>query len=787
MSIGLTRPIHGEKRLDRLRASATLQRVTGLAGAVPLSIAAATALALLLRLYLLSRPNYLLGVTGYDDGVDFGSALRLVDGTLPYRDYALIQPPGITLLLAPVALLAKLTGSDSGLATARVLTVLVGTADVALVGLLVRHRGALATTLACGLFAVSPDAILASHSVLLEPWLVLFVLVGLLLLFEGDRLTERPSRAALGGTALGFACLVKLWAILPAAVLVVWFLAQPGRRRRRAYLGGLIAAPIAFGLPFVLVAPGGFVRDVILSQLARTDITRVSIPIRLISFTGIRDLNPSTNFAIVVALALVTVIVGCAVAATVLSRRRPPPLECFSIAMTAVVIAAFLWPADYYPHYAGFLEPFLVCAIALPAARLGALVGPAGSVSDLRSAWRVGLPQLRSQLRPVGTRLARFVWAVRWPVFVFVSTRLLLIAMAVAEHYVRHQPFVPQFATWDGNWYGQLALHWYPAHIGTGQTTLGFMPLYPAVVRRVAGVMAHLGVGLPFLEQIQIAGVIVSGVGGIAATVLVQRLATGWWGAAAGRRAAVIFCLFPGSIVFSMVYAEGLLIPLAAGCILALERRRWVLAGALAGLATATAPQGLVLVLVCAASAAREFLRRDRNGRWAHVSLWAPALSVTGAVAFASYLWIWTGTPFATLNAQHHAWKEQTNPLALVDLLNTAVGQVTHPLPGKSTFKPVVAVIGAVLLVVLLVLVYRRRRTISLEARIWTAGISFLAVTTENLAPNPRMLITAFPAVIVVGGVMRGRRFAWVASLSLVLLLGASWLTFTVGHRMLPP
>ena len=36
-----------------------------------------------------------------------------------------------------------------------------------------------------------------------------------------------------------------------------------------------------------------------------------------------------------------------------------------------------------------------------------------------------------------------------------------------------------------------------------------------------------------------------------------------------------------------------------------------------------------------------------------------------------------------------------------------------------------------------------------MEALIWTAGISFLAVTTENVPPNPRMLITAFPAVIV--------------------------------------
>ena len=88
-----------------------------------------------------------------------------------------------------------------------------------------------------------------------------------------------------------------------------------------------------------------------------------------------------------------------------------------------------------------------------------------------------------------------------------------------------------------------------------------------------------------------VAGLIVSGIGGMVATVLVQRLATGWWGDRTGRKAVLIFCLFPGSVVFSMVYAEGLVLALAAGCILGLQQRRWLLAGALAGIATATEPE----------------------------------------------------------------------------------------------------------------------------------------------------------------------------------------------------
>ena len=81
------------------------------------------------------------------------------------------------------------------------------------------------------------------------------------------------------------------------------------------------------------------------------------------------------------------------------------------------------------------------------------------------------------------------------------------------------------------------------------------------------------------MSLIYLSGVIISGAGGLVTAVLVQRLAKGWWGEAAGRRAVAIFCLFPGSVVFSMAYAEGLMLPLVAACILALQKRRWLLAG----------------------------------------------------------------------------------------------------------------------------------------------------------------------------------------------------------------
>src|SRR3984885_8561074 len=181
-------------------------------------IAVCTAAAAFLRLYQLTRPGYLLGVTEYDDGVQFGDAVRLVSGVIPYRDFVVMQPPGSIVLMAPVALVAKLTGSAWGLAIARLLTAVADTTCVALLGLLVRHRGPVAAGIACGIYAVYPDALVAAHTLLLEPWLNLFCLIGALCVFDGDRFAS-GRRLAWGGVAFGFAAAVKLWALVPLAVI----------------------------------------------------------------------------------------------------------------------------------------------------------------------------------------------------------------------------------------------------------------------------------------------------------------------------------------------------------------------------------------------------------------------------------------------------------------------------------------------------------------------------------------------------------------------------------------
>jgi alpha-1,2-mannosyltransferase len=339
-----------------------------LPGATTTVIIVATLVGLALRLYQLSRPGYLLGITEYDDGTDFGSAVRLIHGALPYRDFIMVQPPGITLLMAPVALATKAAGTVTGMAAGRVLTVLASAAAVPLAGLLTRHRGLVAVTVSCGIIAVYPDSLQAARTVLLEPWLVLFCLLGALAVFDGDRLAG-GRRLVWGGLAFGFAGAVKVWAILP--VLVV--LALTARRPREAarFAAGVAAGFLLPVLPFALLAPRTFYRSVIVAQLVRSDLVRVPLGFRLQHMLGLTHAPQLATPALVaIGAAVIVIIAGLSVLGARLTRQAPPALDIFATATFGLAVTAFLWPSDFYNHYAAFLAPFLALAIALPLSRV---------------------------------------------------------------------------------------------------------------------------------------------------------------------------------------------------------------------------------------------------------------------------------------------------------------------------------------------------------------------------------------------------------------------------------
>jgi hypothetical protein len=335
---------------------------------VTVVIVATTLVALALRLFQFTRPGFLTGITEYDDGTDLGSAIRLVHGWVPYRDFIMVQPPGITVLMAPVALATKSASTVVTMATGRVLTALASAAAVPVAGLLTRHRGVLATVVTCGVLAVFPDSLVAARTVLLEPWLVLFCLLGMIAVFDRDRFASQ-SRLLWGGVAFGFAGAVKVWAILPVVVVLAMTARTP--RRALTFAAGVAAGFLVPVLPFALTAPLTFYRSVIVAQLIRSDIARIPEGYRLQRILGLSHVPPlSTPVLTLIALITALIIVTAVVVAWRLTRQHPPMLDIFALATCPLVVIAFLWPADFYSHYAAFLTPFLALSIALPAGRL---------------------------------------------------------------------------------------------------------------------------------------------------------------------------------------------------------------------------------------------------------------------------------------------------------------------------------------------------------------------------------------------------------------------------------
>jgi alpha-1,2-mannosyltransferase len=334
---------------------------------VPLAALVAALGGLAIAAYGLALPHSLFGVHDYDDGVYFGAALRLTEGLLPYRRFVLLHPPGITLLLAPLALLGRAVGSRDALAVARVLTALVAGGNCALVAYVVRHRGAIASLGAGLALACFPLAVTGDQTVLLEPYLAAFCLIGALLAFQrGELVVGR--RALVAGSAFGLAGAIKLWALFPILALLC---CCAGRWRRSAVplVAGILAGFLLPCLPFALAAPRAFLHDVVVAQLHRSAGTAgLSLIERLGALTGLSGL-PSVHASPHEIAATAGALAASVVCTFAIGWRGSTRCDWFLLAASALSVGAVLASREFYEYYAYFPSVFLAATLGVCAGR----------------------------------------------------------------------------------------------------------------------------------------------------------------------------------------------------------------------------------------------------------------------------------------------------------------------------------------------------------------------------------------------------------------------------------
>ena len=289
------------------------------------------------------------------------------------------------------------------------------------------------------------------------------------------------------------------------------------------------------------------------------------------------------------------------------------------------------------------------------------------------------------------------------------------------------------FAGWDGVWYLRIVRLGYPHHIPEQLTyhdlpaRAAFFPAYPSIVR-VADKVLPGGAA--------VAGVTVNLVLSMIAIALIGLLAFRLWGARVAERSMLLTALFPGAFVLSFVYAEALLFVCAAGCLLLLQRERWVAAGLVAAIGTATRPTGLGLVAACAV-AAYFAIRDDRQWR----ALSAPLLAPLGFVGFQLFLWHQTGERGAWFRVQRVAWNEGASFGG--SAIAATFDFFKRPLSSPADALTAISVATTV---VLLVAAWKTR--LSWAPAAYSVVVIALMVLPSTVTARPRFLYTAFPLLI---------------------------------------
>jgi hypothetical protein len=240
-----------------------------------------------------------------------------------------------------------------------------------------------------------------------------------------------------------------------------------------------------------------------------------------------------------------------------------------------------------------------------------------------------------------------------------ISTAMLLVlASQQAENaWTGAQPSLWDFSTmWDGRWYNNIAETGYPQEVPitedghVAENAWAFLPVYPVIVR---GLMSLTG--LPW----SIAGVVVSLIFALAASLVFYQLLVKYVPAQQALFAVVLFSVAPVSPLFQLAYAESLQFFLIAVVILLMQRRHygWVIPVVI--VLSLTRPGALAVALAVGLHWVYRFAKRKRSRFPTRERVLLAVVAGVSAVAGFAWLFIagWaTGNPNTYIETEL-AWR----------------------------------------------------------------------------------------------------------------------------------
>lgn len=344
---------------------------------------------------------------------------------------------------------------------------------------------------------------------------------------------------------------------------------------------------------------------------------------------------------------------------------------------------------------------------------------------------RAGPPPLRARLR-------ERVWP---PVAVYAAAHVAMLAVVFAILLHASVDPVAALGRWDGIAYRDISRHGYETHLlysATGvpqEMRIAFFPLFPYLVKAVA---------FPLGGSTLVAGVLVSTVAALVASVGIYRVLRGYISDRAALLVVALWASAPSAYIESMVYTESLFTALSVFALIALIRHRWLTASALTILAGLTRSTVVIVIAVVVAAALIAILRR-RDG-------WRPyAAIVLSPLGILGY-WAFLGLRLHHLNAwfisqQAPGWRSsfdfgrQTAKVLVQQLTFSQVG---------SAYRTVLLVSIAVLVPLLAsTVVLVRDRVVAWQLSAWSAAtVVFTLLSSGAFTSKPRFLLPCFPLLV---------------------------------------
>jgi Gpi18-like mannosyltransferase len=341
-------------------------------------------------------------------------------------------------------------------------------------------------------------------------------------------------------------------------------------------------------------------------------------------------------------------------------------------------------------------------------------------------------------------RAARWLWV---PLLAFSLSRLGIGLVAYVSVPLIADSTVPPYhlkpdntlldvfgSRWDTGFYLSIADEGYQ-YGGVQFPSVAFFPLLPLLIRAVAFVIGD------FL----VAGLIVTNLALLGATMLFYRLVDEEWGMSVADRAVWYLLIFPLSFFGSAIYSESLFLLVSIGALYFARRGYWESAAMLGFAAALTRLVGIIVAPMLLAEWWLQRQRRPGERRPSLLALLAPLVVSLGTCAYMLYLQRAFGDPFAFVRATA-AWdRVLRSPLQILsDLVQQpAEGWLAALLAGRLPLDNWIDLLAVLFFVGLgCILLYQRR---------WSEGLfvllgALLPFSSGLLMSQRRYMWILFPA-----------------------------------------